>query len=141
MQPFFERQPLRFECTCCGRCCVAGGGYHVFLDRCEVEEIRTYLGLSRGWFRRRYLRRLPDGDRVASWRDDGGCVFLDPEGKCRIYPARPRQCRTYPFWPENVNRRRDWQRESRRCEGIGRGREVPVARIREFLEDGAETSD
>jgi Fe-S-cluster containining protein len=141
MQPFFERQPLRFECTRCGRCCFAGGDYYVFLDRREAEEIRAYLGLSRSWFRRRYLRRLPDGDRVASWRDDGGCVFLDFAGKCRIYAVRPRQCRTYPFWPEIVNRRRDWQRESRHCEGIGRGREVPVARIREFLEDGAETSD
>jgi Fe-S-cluster containining protein len=141
MQPFFERQPLRFECTRCGRCCLAGGGYYVFLNRCEAEEIRTYLGLSRSWFRRRYLRRLADGDRVASWRDDGGCVFLDSAGKCRVYPVRPRQCRTYPFWPEIVNRRRDWLREARRCEGIGRGGEVPVARIREFLDGAPEPSD
>jgi Fe-S-cluster containining protein len=141
MQPFYERKPLRFECTRCGRCCVAGGGYYLFLGRREIEQIRAYLGLSRSWFRRRYLKRLPDGDRVASWRDDGGCVFLDAGGKCGIYPVRPLQCRTYPFWPEVVNRRRDWRRESRRCEGIDRGGEVPVARIRKYLDAGLELPD
>ena len=35
------------------------------------------------------------------------CVFLkeDPErGRktCSIYPVRPLQCRTWPFWPENL---------------------------------------
>jgi Fe-S-cluster containining protein len=133
MQPFYERQPLRFACTRCGRCCVAGGGYYVFLEEHEAEAIRHSLGLSRRWFRRRYLRRLPDGDLVASWRDDGRCVFLDAGGECTIYPVRPVQCGTYPFWPEIVNRGRDWRRESRRCEGIDRGREVPPGRIRELV--------
>lgn len=141
MRPFFESQPLRFDCTRCGRCCVAGGGYYVFLNGHEAEAIRTYLGLSRSWFRRRYLKRLPDGELVASWRDNGGCVYLDAGGECAIYPVRPVQCRTYPFWPEIVNRRRDWRRESRRCEGIDRGREVPIARIRELLDAGFERVD
>lgn len=27
------------------------------------------------------------------------CVFLSMEtGECEVYPARPEQCRTYPFW-------------------------------------------
>jgi len=141
MQPFFECQPLRFECTRCGRCCVSGGGYYVFLNRNEAEEIRNYLGLSIGWFRRRYLRCLRDGERVASWRDDGGCIFLASQGGCSIYPVRPLQCRTYPFWPEIVNRRRDWRRESRRCEGIDRGREIPLTRIRNLLKAGLERPD
>lgn len=138
MRPFYERQPLRFDCTRCGRCCVAGGGYYVFLDEHAAEGIRAYLKLSRGWFRRRYLRRLPDGDLVASWQGDGRCVFLDVSGKCGIYPVRPVQCRTYPFWPEIASRQRDWRRESRRCEGIDRGEEMPVARIRELVSAGLE---
>jgi Fe-S-cluster containining protein len=133
LKPFYERQPLRFECTRCGRCCVAGGGYYVFLNEQEAEGIRARLGLSRSWFRRRYLNRLPDGDLVASWHDDGRCVFLDARGECSIYPVRPVQCRTYPFWSEIVTRQQDWQRESRRCEGIDRGREVPVIRILKLL--------
>jgi len=27
---------------------------------------------------------------------DGACEFLDPNGHCRIYAARPRQCRDFP---------------------------------------------
>jgi Fe-S-cluster containining protein len=136
MRAFYERWPLRFDCTRCGRCCVAGGGYYVFLDENEAEGIRAYLNLSRSWFRRHYLSRLPDGDLVAAWQSDGRCVFLDARGECGIYPVRPVQCRTYPFWPEIVSRERDWRRESRRCEGINRGEEVPVTRVRELLGAG-----
>jgi len=27
---------------------------------------------------------------------DGACEFLRPEGGCRIYGARPKQCRDFP---------------------------------------------
>jgi Fe-S-cluster containining protein len=120
---------------------VAGGGYYLFLDEREAEGIRAYLKLSCRWFRRRYLRRLPDGDRVASWQRDGRCVFLDESGACGIYPVRPMQCRTYPFWPEIITRQRNWQGESRRCEGINRGEEVPVTRIRELVGAGLVRQD
>ncbi|MBP7735701.1 MAG: YkgJ family cysteine cluster protein [Spirochaetes bacterium] len=29
---------------------------------------------------------------------DGSCFFQADDGQCRIYPARPLICRTYPFW-------------------------------------------
>lgn len=29
-------------------------------------------------------------------RPDGACEFLDSAGACRIYAARPRQCRDFP---------------------------------------------
>lgn len=28
------------------------------------------------------------------------------------------QCRTYPFWPESLTSRHDWEAEALRCEGI-----------------------
>jgi Fe-S-cluster containining protein len=31
-------------------------------------------------------------------KSDGSCIFHDECGRCRIYPARPLICRTYPFW-------------------------------------------
>lgn len=30
--------------------------------------------------------------------NDWPCVFLLPEKGCLIYPVRPIQCRTFPFW-------------------------------------------
>ena len=131
--PFFEQAPLCFDCTRCGDCCIAPEGYHVFLCGDETEAIRGYLGLSAGWFRRRYLVRLADGELVAAAEADGRCVFLQPDGSCRVYPVRPLQCRTYPFWPEVLASRRSWLREGHRCEGINRGREVSPGRIRRNL--------
>lgn len=133
MQPFFESASLKFSCTRCGRCCATRGGYYVYLQAGEAERIRRHLGLSVDWFRRRYLARTPDGERVLADGAGARCIFLGDDGLCRVYPVRPSQCRTYPFWPELVNRRRDWRREAARCEGIGRGRAVARSRIRRAL--------
>ena len=133
MQPFFEQQPLRFECTRCGRCCVAGNDYYVYMSDAEAEAIRVHLQLSRRWFRRRYLERLEEGNLVAASGTDGRCVFLDDGGQCRVYPVRPLQCRSYPFWPEVVRSRTAWQREARRCEGINRGKAVAIGKIRKLV--------
>ena len=130
---FHETTPLHFECTGCGRCCIGGGEYHVFLTDDAAEAIRQHLQLSRAWFRRRYLRRLPDGDQVAAMGKDGRCIFLGKDNGCTVYAARPVQCRTYPFWPEVVNSRTSWTREAQRCEGINRGKIVPLSRIRKAL--------
>jgi Fe-S-cluster containining protein len=133
MKPFFEQQPLRFGCTGCGRCCIAGNDYFVYLGSEDAGRIRGYLGLSVDWFRRRYLGKTTDGDPVLAYHADGRCVFLQNDNSCRIYPVRPVQCRTYPFWPEVTNSKTAWQRESRRCEGINRGPGIPVTTIRRIL--------
>ena len=31
-------------------------------------------------------------------RANGDCVFWDRKAGCTVYPARPAQCRTWPFW-------------------------------------------
>lgn len=60
--------------------------------------------------------------------DDGyDCVFLDREtmpGKaiCGVYEARPSQCRTWPFWPENLRSPESWERASRGCPGMNTGK-------------------
>ncbi len=129
-----ESKPLHFECTQCGRCCSGGGDYHVFLRDTEAEQIRAVLDLSLAWFRRRYLRRLDSGELTVRLRADGRCSFLDRQGRCRVYDARPMQCRTYPFWPEVMRNPQTWQAEAARCEGIGRGAELPLEQVRAALQ-------
>jgi Fe-S-cluster containining protein len=135
MKPFYMQQALRFSCTQCGQCCATGGEYYVYLSDEESERIRASLQLSRGWFRRRYLRCLDDGDQVLASGPNERCIFLDAEGKCRVYAARPVQCRTYPFWPELVGSAAAWNREARRCEGINQGRAVARSVIRRALRE------
>ena len=127
---------LRFECTGCGGCCTGRGNarieYYVAVTPAEQRRIRKYLGVSDAWFKRRYLMRFEDGDESLRWAGDR-CVFLDGDRRCRIYPARPVQCLTYPFWPELVGSKSAWRAEARHCEGIHRGAVVPLARVRRAL--------
>ena len=129
---------LRFECTGCGGCCTGRGNarveYYVAVTPVERRRIRQYLGISVAWFKRRYLMRFEDGDESLRWEGDR-CAFLDDDKRCRIYPVRPVQCRTYPFWPELVESKFAWRAEARRCEGINRGEIVPVARMRHALRE------
>ena len=141
MQPFYMQQALRFSCTRCGQCCATAGEYYVYLNDEESERIRVSLQLSRGWFRRRYLRRLDDGDQVLASGTDKRCIFLDAEGKCRVYAARPVQCRTYPFWPDLVRSAVAWNREARRCEGINRGRVMARSFIPRALRECVEQQE
>jgi Fe-S-cluster containining protein len=122
---------LRFACTGCGRCCTGRGNYVVEVDRAEQRRIQKLLGIGWRWFRRRYVFRFDD--ETESLRMPGGrCVFLGDDNRCRVYAARPRQCRTYPFWPE-LMAPGAWRAEAARCEGIGRGGVVPLAQVRAQL--------
>jgi len=41
---------------------------------------------------------------------------------CMIYRVRPSQCRTWPFWPENLTNPNAWNKAAQKCPGINRGR-------------------
>jgi hypothetical protein len=130
---YYQHHSLRFACTGCGRCCTGPGAHYVVeVTRAEQQRIQKHLGLSWPWFRRRYVFRYDD-ERESLKMPAGRCVFLDDANRCRIYPVRPLQCRTYPFWPEPVAHGYAWRLERRRCEGIGRGAVVPLARIEQTL--------
>ena len=79
-----------------------------------------YRGESVEQFSRRYVRRV--GDRYSLIEKPGGdCVFWDEQAGCTVYPARPVQCRTWPFWAENIETPADWEHVRRVCPGSGRG--------------------
>ena len=80
-------------------------------------------------FRRKYVIREHGIYRLVE-RDDGGCIFLGQDMKCQVYEARPKQCRTYPFWPELLADETSWEWEGIKCPGIGKGDMIPAAEIR-----------
>lgn len=113
------RDGLRFTCTRCGACCTGAPGY-VWVSVTEVDALAQSLGLSVAAFSRKYLRRV--GDRVSLIeRRNGDCVFWDRKAGCTVYEARPTQCRTWPFWSENLEGPEDWERTQGRCPGSGTG--------------------
>ncbi|RHY99933.1 hypothetical protein DYB37_011436, partial [Aphanomyces astaci] len=109
---------VAFRCTACGKCCTGKGG-KVRVNAREVEAIADHLSTPTREFRRQFLRRHPgdDFDSIKQTPDDLQCIFL--EGKqCSIYPVRPTQCQTYPFWPQQLISKYDWTLTSKECEGV-----------------------
>ncbi len=129
------REGLSFSCTRCGDCCTGVPGY-VWVEPTEIEALAKHLGLSVDSFGERYLRKV--GRRYSLIEKPGGdCVFFDKG--CSVYPARPTQCRTFPFWRSNLKSERAWDELADECPGIGQGKLFPVEEI-EVLKCGkAET--
>ena len=119
-KPWYHKG-LRFECSQCGNCCRNHGDYaYVYLTEVELREIPPFLGLSRREFLERHCTKEP-GSFVSLRMDQPSCPFLGEDSRCRIYPVRPLQCRTWPFWEENLERA-SWEGPVRECcPGIGRG--------------------
>lgn len=124
-KPPWYADGLRFACTGCGNCCTGSPGA-VWVDEEEIAAIAAELGESPGAVR--LLHTRPLRGRV-SLREhaNGDCVFFDPwTRRCRVYAARPRQCRTWPFWPRHLASEADWAAVGRACPGVGSGPLVPV---------------
>jgi Fe-S-cluster containining protein len=110
------KEGLRFKCTGCGECCTGSPG-HVWVNDEEITELADHLQISIEVFIKLYTRRIGNRRSLKEHPKNYDCVFLK-ERKCLVYSARPTQCRTYPWWPENLASRKAWEEEKQRCEGI-----------------------
>jgi len=111
---------LRFECTRCGNCCTGAPG-SVRIDEEEAQAMAAHLGLDWADFQERCTRLLEDGSTALTERADHDCVFWSKSQGCLVYPVRPRQCRTWPFWRRNLASPAHWAAAAEGCPGIGRG--------------------
>lgn len=91
----------QWDCHGCGRCCHQTIVALSAADRAKLLEQRwnehaEYRGL-------RIMRRgLLGGGYTLAKRADGACIFLLPDGRCRIhaelgFEAKPLVCRMFPF--------------------------------------------
>ena len=111
---------LRFGCTQCGNCCRNHGDYaFVYLAEHDVIAIAAFLGLERAEF---LARHCAEHDGWITLRTDApACAFLRADNRCAIYAVRSKQCATWPFWKENLERA-TWEGAVKACcPGIGRG--------------------
>ena len=126
-QPWFHAG-LRFECTGCGDCCTGAPGY-VWVNQEEISALAAEVGVSVDEFERKYVRRVGIRKSLVEFAN-GDCVFFDgATRRCTVYGARPRQCRTWPFWQSNVRTAEDWRQTCQVCPGSGRGQLVTVEEV------------
>ncbi len=126
---------LRFECTGCGACCTGTTGY-VWVSVADVERLALHVGLPIDEFGRRYLRRIGRHLALLEHSATGDCVFFAGR-RCRVYEARPAQCRRYPFWPRHLQSPQAWRLAANECEGIREDADKwSLARIRRAASAG-----
>ena len=123
---------LRFECLPdCGACCTNhGDNDQVYLEGDDLQRLADLLCLSPEEFTRRHT--TTDAGLVVLRNDSPDCPFLEGH-RCGVYAARPKQCRTFPFWPETLASPRAWRRLRHFCPGIDRGPLHSADAIRERL--------
>lgn len=123
----WHHQGLRFECTGCGKCCTGAKG-SIFIDQEDLEGMAELLNLSPKDFKRLYVKNRHNRLMLVEKKraeGDYACIFLK-DNRCSVYQARPKQCRTYPFWPENLNSPESWALAAKECEGISIDHSSPV---------------
>lgn len=145
--PAWYARGLHFTCTQCGNCCTGGPGY-VWVSREEILRLAEHLELSPEEVVEKYCRKINGRFSFKERRHRGSydCIFLQdrtvkhrPEGAdreiettvrvCSIYPVRPLQCRTWPFWESNLASPRTWETAAQRCPGMNQGRKFTRAQI------------
>jgi len=133
-EPIVSEQPwykhgLQFECTGCGDCCTGAPGY-VWVNKEEISNLAAAASVEDiDEFERLYVRKIGIRKSLKEF-PNGDCVFFDGETrKCTVYVARPRQCRTWPFWDSNLQTLEDWERTCQDCPGSGTGKLYTIQQI------------
>jgi len=120
---------LRFRCTQCGDCCTGAPGF-VWVNAQEIRELAALVGDEDvDEFERKYVRKIGIRKSLCEY-SNGDCVFFDSDTrKCNVYAARPRQCRTWPFWDSNLRNEETWRQTCEMCPGSGKGRLYTLEQI------------
>ncbi|MDD3342674.1 MAG: YkgJ family cysteine cluster protein [Sulfurospirillaceae bacterium] len=99
-----EGYPYAFDAkvceTCAGNCCIGESGY-IWVTQEEIKTMAEFLECPLEDFINEYLLKVRYRFTIKEAIYESGyrCIFFDLDKKaCRIYAARPKQCRTFPFW-------------------------------------------
>ena len=131
-KPWWQ-EGIRFECQGSGRCCVSRGSYgYIYLTLADRRRLAAELQLPTRQFTRQYCLKAEDGQFYLD-SPEPECRFLDGT-QCSVYEARPVQCRTWPFWPENM-KAKAWTAIAEFCPGVGQGNVVPAEQIISILRE------
>ena len=107
-----------FQCQGSGNCCVSRDSYgYVYLSKKDIKRLANFFKIKIKNFFDIYCSVEDNNTYLKEVNKNGNCVFLRNK-RCTVYKARPSQCRTWPFWPENMNSKK-WKNEIMNfCPGI-----------------------
>lgn len=127
---------LHFECQKCGRCCSGPQPGYIWVRKEEINLIADYLDIPVDELRKNYLKRVGFKTSIIEEPSNKNCIFLEEKAggkRCSIYPVRPHQCRSWPFWPSNLKSADSWNRAAQKCPGINKGPLYSPEKIRKII--------
>lgn len=109
---------------CQGKCCYGPSGY-IFISIQEIQNIANFLHIAFEDTCIQYIKKVGYRfsliEKMCKNKNMGmGCIFFNEETMlCDIYPVRPKQCQTFPFW--NLYKEKENKKELfSRCIGVCR---------------------
>ena len=123
---------LNFECSGCGNCCSGPDEGVIWINKQELRLLAEFLKMPLEDVLRKYTKRLGLKTTIIEHPITKDCVFLEKKNgqkRCTVYPVRPSQCRTWPFWTSNLSTPTDWNYAATRCPGINRGEKYSFEKI------------
>ncbi len=132
MSVWYEKG-IQFKCQGSGKCCSSRGEYgYVYMTLQDRRNMAKALDLNTTEFTKKYCTKTSGVYHLNENEDSPDCLFLK-NNKCSVYTGRPTQCRTWPFWPDNMNAK-VWSNEIvSYCPGINKGRLYSKKEIDENL--------
>ena len=101
----------------------------MYLTRAEIRALARHFSMTVTAFKKKFTA-VDDGDLVLG-SNGPRCILLGEDGLCMAYECRPRQCRTWPFWHENLEES-EWNGPVKDlCPGVGKGKLYSPEEIKE----------
>lgn len=141
---------LHFDCNQCGNCCSGPDEGYIWITKSEIKMLADYLKIPVKELQQKYLEKVGVRTTIVEQPVTKDCIFLQKiAGKkgCIIYPVRPNQCRTWPFWKDNLTSPDEWNETAQKCNGINKGKLYTLEEIEKILkqkkwwDDGKQQSD
>lgn len=134
MNAAFYQKGLPFSCQRCSSCCRIDPGY-VFLSEEDLSTLLKATGHTRNTFLKQYCRWVSIGEvqyLSLKEKEDYDCIFWE-QGGCTIYPYRPIQCKSYPFWESFLESEDQWEALKEACPGVGKGEVHTAFEIQDWI--------
>lgn len=105
--------------ACGGHCCTGESGY-IWVRYQDIVNIANFLNMDIEDFASNNIKKVKHRysliERYREKENDFACIFFDDIKKqCSIYPVKPLQCGTFPFWEQFKCNKDEVQKE---CIGI-----------------------
>ena len=102
--------------NCEGNCCIGESGY-IWVTLKEIENIASFLKIDKEFFIQNFLIKVGYKFSIKEkpYKNGYACIFFN--NGCEIYPVRPNQCRTFPFW-DYFKDKKNLNELKKECPGI-----------------------